>query len=51
MPSAPCLAGNVLKAFARETSSSIAGDYKDKGGKEDLEKAKVYMQWLLDSVQ
>ena len=33
------LQGNVLKYVWR---------FKDKGGKEDLEKAKIYMQWLID---
>ena len=32
--------GNVIKYVWR---------YQQKGGREDLEKAKVYMQWLLDS--
>ena len=33
--------GNILKYVWR---------YKNKGGAEDLEKAKVYMDWLLSSV-
>lgn len=35
------LQGNILKYVWR---------YQQKGGKEDLEKAKVYMGWLLSSV-
>ena len=33
--------GNILKYVWR---------YKNKGGAEDLEKAKVYMDWLLSSI-
>ena len=36
------LQGNILKYVWR---------YRDKGGKEDLEKAKIYMQWLIDCQQ
>ena len=46
-----CSAKNVLKGFAKANVLKYCWRYKDKGGKEDLEKAKVYMQWLLDSVQ
>ena len=40
---------NGLKDLARERDSNTRiGGYTHKGGAEDLEKAKVYMGWLLE---
>ena len=49
MPSRQCSAKNALKASCQGNILKYVWRYQQKGGKEDLEKAKVYMGWLIDS--